>query len=58
LAGRVTVPFCGGSSPVSSFRNVDFPAPFGPVNPYRRPDKNVVVTSSNSSFDPYRIETF
>ena len=33
FAGRDTVPFCGGSSPVSSFMNVDFPAPFGPVRP-------------------------
>ncbi len=33
LAGRVTVPFCGGSSPVSSFMNVDLPAPLGPVRP-------------------------
>jgi hypothetical protein len=24
---------CGGSSPVSSFMNVDLPAPFGPVRP-------------------------
>ena len=28
-----TVPFCGGSSPVSSFMKVDLPAPFGPVRP-------------------------
>src|SRR5216684_4689722 len=27
LAGRATVPFCGGSSPVSSFMKVDFPGP-------------------------------
>jgi len=31
--GRVTVPRCGSSSPVSSFMNVDLPAPFGPVRP-------------------------
>ena len=31
--GRTTVPFCGGSSPVSSFMNVDLPAPLGPVRP-------------------------
>ena len=37
--------------------NVDFPAPFGPVRPYRRPIVNVVVTSSKSTFDPNRIET-
>jgi hypothetical protein len=37
--------------------NVDFPAPFGPVNPYRRPAENVVVTSSKSTFDPYRMDT-
>jgi hypothetical protein len=29
----------------------------GPVRPYRRPDENVVVTSSNNSFEPYRIDT-
>ena len=29
------VPCCGGSSPVSSFINVDLPAPFGPLRPYR-----------------------
>ena len=34
LAGRTTVPRCGGSSPVSSFMNVDLPAPLGPVRPY------------------------
>ncbi len=33
FAGRVTEPFCGGVSPVMSFMNVDFPAPFGPVRP-------------------------
>jgi hypothetical protein len=37
--------------------NVDFPAPLGPVKPYRRPEENVVVTSSKSTFDPYRIDT-
>jgi hypothetical protein len=37
--------------------NVDFPEPFGPVSPYRRPFENVVVTSSKSVFDPYRMET-
>jgi len=36
---------------------VDFPAPFGPVNPYFRPDENVVVTSSKRTFDPKRIDT-
>jgi hypothetical protein len=36
---------------------VDLPAPFGPVNPYRRPAENVVVTSSKRIFDPYRIDT-
>jgi hypothetical protein len=36
---------------------VDLPAPFGPVNPYRRPAENVVVTSSKSTFDPNRMET-
>jgi hypothetical protein len=34
---------------------VDLPAPFGPVNPYRRPAENVVVTSSKSVRDPYRM---
>ncbi len=37
--------------------NVDLPAPLGPVRPYRRPAENVVVTSSKSTFDPYRMET-
>ena len=37
--------------------NVDLPAPFGPVSPYRRPAENVVVTSSKSTFEPYRIDT-
>ena len=36
---------------------VDLPAPFGPVNPYRLPAENVVVTSSKSVFEPYRIDT-
>jgi hypothetical protein len=57
LAGRATVPFCGGRSPVRSFMNVDLPAPFGPVSPYRRPAENVVVTSSKRIFEPYRIDT-
>jgi hypothetical protein len=37
--------------------NVDFPAPFGPVKPYRRPAENVVVTSSKRTFDPNRMDT-
>jgi len=37
--------------------NVDFPAPFGPVKPYFRPDENVVVTSSKRIFDPKRMDT-
>jgi hypothetical protein len=37
--------------------NVDLPAPFGPVRPYRFPAENVVVTSSKRIFDPYRIDT-
>jgi hypothetical protein len=37
--------------------NVDFPAPFGPVKPYLRPDENVVVTSSKRTFDPKRMDT-
>jgi hypothetical protein len=37
--------------------NVDLPAPFGPVSPYRRPWENAVVTSSNNTFEPNRIET-
>ena len=37
--------------------NVDFPAPFGPVKPYFRPDENVVVTSSKRTFDPKRMDT-
>jgi hypothetical protein len=36
---------------------VDFPAPFGPVSPYRRPAEKVVVTSSKRTFDPNRMET-
>jgi hypothetical protein len=37
--------------------NVDLPAPFGPVSPYRRPRENVVVTSSKRIFEPNRMET-
>jgi hypothetical protein len=37
--------------------NVDLPAPFGPVSPYRRPTENIVVTSSKSTFDPNRMDT-
>jgi hypothetical protein len=51
------VPRCGSISPVSSFMNVDLPAPFGPVKPYRRPAENIVETSSNNTFDPNRIDT-
>jgi hypothetical protein len=36
---------------------VDFPDPFGPVRPYRRPFIKVAVTSSKSTFDPYRMDT-
>ena len=36
---------------------VDLPAPLGPVKPYRRPAEKVVVTSSKSVFEPYRIDT-
>src|SRR5476649_2949991 len=57
LLGPTTTPRCGGNSPVSSFMNVDLPAPFGPVRPYRRPDEKVVVTSSKRTFDPNRIDT-
>ena len=39
-------------SPLSSFINVDFPAPFGPVKPYRFPGVNAVETSSNKIFAP------
>src|SRR4026207_727417 len=55
--GRDTVPAWGGISPVSSFMNVDLPAPLGPVRPYRRPAENVVVTSSKRIFEPNRIDT-
>jgi hypothetical protein len=37
--------------------NVDFPEPFGPVRPYRRPVANAVVTSSKRTLDPNRMET-
>src|SRR5262245_6727320 len=57
LAGRTPVPRWGGCSPVNNFMKVDLPAPLGPVSPYRRPAENVVETSSNSTFDPKRIET-
>src|SRR5688572_31112975 len=36
---------------------VDLPAPLGPVRPYLRPDENVVLTSSNSTFEPNRMDT-
>ena len=55
--GRATVPTCGSISPVRSFMNVDLPDPFGPVRPYFRPFENVVVTSSKSTLEPYRMET-
>ena len=51
------MPRYGSDSPVISFMNVDFPAPFGPVKPYFRPDENVVVTSSKRIFDPKRMDT-
>jgi len=35
---------------------VDFPAPFGPVMAYRRPGRNVQVTSSNKTLAPKRID--
>ena len=55
--GREMEPFVGSISPVKIFIRVDLPAPFGPVMAYRRPAENVVVTSSNSTRAPYRIET-
>ena len=36
--------------------NVDFPDPFGPVIAYRRPGRNVVVTSSKRTRAPKRME--
>src|SRR5215475_10938810 len=55
--GRVTLPLVGSSSPVKIFIRVDLPAPFGPVIAYRRPVVKVVVTSSNRTRAPYRIDT-
>ena len=37
--------------------NVDLPAPLGPVIAYRRPERNVAVTSSNKMRAPKRIVT-
>src|ERR1700760_1030330 len=54
--GRVTDPFSGSISPVRIFINVDLPAPFGPLIAYRRPVRNVHVTSSNSIRAPKRME--
>src|SRR6267154_3934089 len=54
--GRDTLPLVGSISPVRIFIKVDLPAPFGPVIAYRRPAINVVVTSSNSTRAPYRID--
>src|SRR5882724_11414168 len=54
--GRVTEPFGASSSPVRIFIKVDLPAPLGPVMAYRRPARNVQVTSSNSILAPKRME--
>src|SRR6266702_4719808 len=54
--GRDTLPLVGSISPVKIFIKVDLPAPFGPVIAYRRPAIKVVVTSSNSTRAPYRID--
>ena len=37
--------------------NVDLPAPLGPSSHIAGPLENVVVTSSKSIFEPYRIVT-
>src|SRR3954451_20613684 len=54
--GRVTDPLAASSSPVRIFIKVDLPAPLGPVMAYRRPARNVQVTSSNSILAPKRME--
>src|SRR5579862_2161561 len=54
--GRVTDPFDGSISPVRIFMNVDLPDPLGPVMAYRRPGRNVAVTSSNRMRAPKRME--
>src|ERR1700733_9993863 len=51
------VPFSGSISPVRIFMKVDLPAPLGPVIAYRRPGRNVAVTSSNKMRAPKRIVT-
>src|ERR1700691_5720119 len=53
--GRVTSPFVGSMSPVRIRMSVVFPAPLGPLIAYRRPGKNVQLTSSNKIRGPKRI---
>src|SRR5580658_5500490 len=53
--GRVTSPFVGSMSPVRMRMSVVFPAPLGPLIAYRRPGKNVQLTSSNKIRGPKRI---
>src|ERR1017187_2547529 len=54
--GRVMDPLVGSISPVKIFISVDLPAPLGPVTAYRRPGRNVQVTSSNRVLAPKRME--
>src|ERR1017187_2858767 len=54
--GRVMDPLVGSISPVKIFISVDLPAPLGPVTAYRRPGRNVQVTSSNRVRAPKRME--
>src|SRR3984885_12202858 len=53
--GRVTSPLVGSMSPVRIRMSVVFPAPLGPLIAYRRPGKNVQLTSSNKIRGPKRI---
>src|ERR1019366_4106309 len=54
--GRVMDPLVGSISPVKIFISVDLPAPLGPVTAYRRPGRNVQVTSSDRVLAPKRME--
>src|SRR6266853_1670802 len=51
-------PLSGSSVPVRIRSNVDFPDPFGPINPIRLPSETVKDTSSNSGCDPKAFEIF
>ena len=52
LPSSVTVPYMGVRLPVMALKKVDFPAPFGPINPVIDPLLIEIETSSTARNAP------